>query len=836
MRAGESACVCPECGVVCTGRFAACDEVWARGPREVHLVAQPLALMQRKTGLARVPPPVVPEASVDNGVDDDRREVLAWLQAAFDGLRDELVVVAGGLARQQSVLADLGANRSSDLDAAVVEVRQWAGELRNETIRLQGFGKAVAEQLRADVTDSITAGVTEMAGSRDNELREALAEVEVVASELRQETARLQAFGVDLSERLRAEVMETVRQSVAGLADNRQTEVRDSVAQAEEWTSELRQETARLQQFGETMAENLRDAVATALQQAHVSAPAVASPHLPVQEEGPLPVEADQATARAPARGGRRTAARTGAPAVELPSGSLVAASVASTVDDALGTARIRRRRHWQPTPPKPGLHRDDPLVSDVVRRLGVFARVTPGVEAHESRLVPMGISDGKELCVDVDDLNGVAFTGAAAHDVAHALVMAFLAARRPPAEVVIVGNGLFSTVPAFGGLRRVPAVADALVGDDGDNPQPERLVVVGPPLADDGEAIRQVVEEAAQQAATVLLVDGGCPGRPVVTADPSGELSSPTPPAWLEQGSSVRAFSLTGDEATELLDVLASARGEAPGSASESDAEVCHVRDWIVLDGAQREEPLVRVGLLGKFYVESLGAEVRGGLRTKARELLAFHLLHPEGATVEAMVAALWPEADTGRGSEWFWTALGNLRSRLRAASGHGDLKVIDRVDDLYRIEARLFDVDLWRFEEALEAMAGAGDDGAMAAALQRAADEYGGELLAGDEWQWVQAPRDDVRQRAVDVLAALAELRLGAGDSEAALAALEQALQVEPLAEELYRRAMTLHAGLSRPDGVRGLFRLLQARLAAVGEAPAPPTEELFAQLVRG
>jgi two-component SAPR family response regulator len=259
-------------------------------------------------------------------------------------------------------------------------------------------------------------------------------------------------------------------------------------------------------------------------------------------------------------------------------------------------------------------------------------------------------------------------------------------------------------------------------------------------------------------------------------------------------------------------------------------------VRDWIALDGTGRDEALVRVDLLGKFCVEALGAEVRGGLRTKARELLAFHLLHPEGATVEAMVEALWPEADTGRGSEWFWTALGNLRSRLRAASGHSDLKVIDRVDDLYRIEARLFDVDLWRFEEALEAMAGAGDDAAMAVALQRAADEYSGDLLAGDEWQWAQAPRDDVRRRAVDVLVALAELRLRGGDSEAALGTLERALHVEPLAEELYRQAMKLHATLSRPDGVRGLFRLLQARLAAVGEAPAPPTEQLFAQLVRG
>src|SRR6266404_5241631 len=109
MRAGESACSCPQCGVVCRGRFAGCAEVWARGPREVHVVSPPAALVRRTP-----------------------TEVLAWLQAAFDGLRDELSVLAGGLARQQAVLSDLSENRDSEVATALTEVREWAAELRNE--------------------------------------------------------------------------------------------------------------------------------------------------------------------------------------------------------------------------------------------------------------------------------------------------------------------------------------------------------------------------------------------------------------------------------------------------------------------------------------------------------------------------------------------------------------------------------------------------------------------------------------------------------------------------------------------------------------------------------
>src|SRR3954471_20137985 len=206
MRAGESACSCPQCGVVCRGRFAGCAEVWARGPREVHVVSPPNAIARRTVTPVRMGGQPAQEASA--GADQARTEVLSWLQAAFDGLRDELSVLAGGLARQQAVLSDLSDNRDSEVSTALAEVREWAAELRNETLRLQGFEKAVAEQLRSDVSSTIQEGVDRMASERDNiastheaaskqqdEVREALASVEARAASLREETDRLQDFG-----------------------------------------------------------------------------------------------------------------------------------------------------------------------------------------------------------------------------------------------------------------------------------------------------------------------------------------------------------------------------------------------------------------------------------------------------------------------------------------------------------------------------------------------------------------------------------------------------------------------------------------------------------------
>ena len=62
-------------------------------------------------------------------------------------------------------------------------------------------------------------------------------------------------------------------------------------------------------------------------------------------------------------------------------------------------------------------------------------------------------------------------------------------------------------------------------------------------------------------------------------------------------------------------------------------------------------ESPSVNVQLLGTYRIDVNGTEIRAGLRAKARELLAFYLLHPAGTTLDAAVEALWPEADPGRG-----------------------------------------------------------------------------------------------------------------------------------------------------------------------------------------
>ena len=214
---------------------------------------------------------------------------------------------------------------------------------------------------------------------------------------------------------------------------------------------------------------------------------------------------------------------------------------------------------------------------------------------------------------------------------------------------------------------------------------------------------------------------------------------------------------------------------------------------------------------------------------------MLAYYLVHPDGATLEQAVEAMWPDTELGRERERFWTALGNLRSVLRKATGTAELKVIERDGARYRVDPGVFAVDLWRFQQALAAARRAQLDPAVAAALVEAGEAYSGVLLDGASYAWVEVPREDLRRRAVDALARLAELRHAAGDPEGALAALEQAVDADPVAEELYRRLMRLEAELGRPDAIKRTYRLLARRLAELDVDPDQETERLVAQLLR-
>jgi DNA-binding SARP family transcriptional activator len=229
-----------------------------------------------------------------------------------------------------------------------------------------------------------------------------------------------------------------------------------------------------------------------------------------------------------------------------------------------------------------------------------------------------------------------------------------------------------------------------------------------------------------------------------------------------------------------------------------------------------------VDISVLGPLMITAAGGEVRGGLR-KARELLAYLALHPEGATGEAIAEALWPEAAPRYATAQRQLALRHARQMLRTATGLPQPMFIILAGERYRLDPTLISTDLWRFDTALDQARAATSEPAQLALLRQATALYRGPLADGAGYDWAEHHAEPLRRRAVDTLARTAGL-LQPTDPEQALAVLEDALQHDPYNEALYRNIMHTQEQLGRPDAARRTQALLEARLAELG---FPPTD---------
>ena len=538
--------------------------------------------------------------------------------------------------------------------------------------------------------------------------------------------------------------------------------------------------------------------------------------------------------------------------------GMVVGPSLAVGVAEALGRARLRRRRRRRAAPPAAGLYRRDPFAGHVTRRLERFARGRPVAPPSPARTlgaagwaaVIVGERDGDEVTVDLA-ASGLILAGPHGADVVRAAVTGLLAAQGPSTMAAVVVGELLPAVPPFPGLaqtglapaideltaevgRRLRLLADDDVPDAGayrakhpDADFPMIVLAATEVGSEDVDRVRTLLRDGARAGVSgIVVLAGEAADQADVHLAPGAIVVEARPAALAERLAGARLFQLESDVAAELLAVLASARTDGEHMRAKPDDDESFVPATSVATAP------VAVQLLGFYRIEVDGTEIKSGLRAKARELLAFYLLHPEGATLDDAVEALWPEADPRRGSEWFWTALGNLRTKLRQATGQKELKVIDRDGDLYRIED-VFDVDLWSLQHALKEGAQSRDDAVRQSALDRAVADYDGDLLVGLDWFWLETPREDLRQRMVDVLVWLGDRRWASGDARAAWAALQRALEVDPYAEQIYRRIMRLQAKLSRPDDAEATYRRLVAKLQEVDLQPTPETDKLHAEV---
>ncbi len=554
-------------------------------------------------------------------------------------------------------------------------------------------------------------------------------------------------------------------------------------------------------------------------------------------------------------------------PLTDLPSGAAVGLALATAASAALAAARLHRRRRHLPDDPRPGIAHRDPLAPAVVRRLrrADLARHDPTADrdglADSPSTPTAGTAElpGRSLKPDLARLGTLCLTGPGAADTTRAVLTTFLLADAPTAAGRVNIAGIQTAELLLPGVASLPDLVIADTIDDAltdlevdlitrtrlldtfdiddfvafadrhpEQPVPAILLIARPPDPSARQRLDAIARLGCRLGINAILL-GSTDAWPTVTVDAAGTVTDVQPAEERTGLAGRRLDTLTAADTAALLATAAAAR-DVPISAESREMIA---EDFTAPPPPDATRPIT-VRLLGPLTISAESEEIRTGLRSKARELLAYFLLHPDGATLEAAVDTLWPDADPTRGVERFRTVLGNLRSTLRAATGIEQAAIIDRVGERYQADATLIDCDLWRFENALTDAAAATEPAAAGEALERATAAYGGDLCDGAYYEWVEAAREDLRRRAVDASARLAELRHASGDGDGALDALEQAVRHDPYTEELYRRIMRLQADLGRPDAVRRTYRLLETRLTDLDIEPDSLTDQLLADLL--
>ena len=234
---------------------------------------------------------------------------------------------------------------------------------------------------------------------------------------------------------------------------------------------------------------------------------------------------------------------------------------------------------------------------------------------------------------------------------------------------------------------------------------------------------------------------------------------------------------------------------------------------------GERRTRPTddtLRVRCLGAFALEvdSRALDI-GGLKPRSESLLLLLAAH-RGRPVhrEVLCEALWPAAPPEAARHRLHVAASDVRGALSRA-GLDD--AVQRHGEAYRLwlEGASWDVDA--FEDCLRLVSPAslrGDEQEVARLRGAALDWYRGELLpeAGPA-EWVVNERERLRMLAADAAIALAGQHVGAGDTIAAAAAAQRALDIDPLRDS----AWDLLAGIQRDAGdVSAASRTLHRRLA--------------------
>ncbi|ROO60364.1 LysM domain-containing protein [Micromonospora sp. Llam0] len=251
---------------------------------------------------------------------------------------------------------------------------------------------------------------------------------------------------------------------------------------------------------------------------------------------------------------------------------------------------------------------------------------------------------------------------------------------------------------------------------------------------------------------------------------------------------------------------------------------------------------PPVHARVLGEPAILGTDGKPVRGLRSKSLELFVYLAVHRSGAALDDIMEALWPDVTVSRAGDRLSTCVANLRSTIRSIA-QADTEPADDAPKIepvintgghYHLDPTLLQVDWWTVQDAYARVATASDDHARLTHLHTAIAAAKGGLADGSDYEWIDTDREHARRHLVKIYAHAAGLQADT-DPAAALTLYDTARALDPLSDELTRRAMRTAARLGDAPGVRERLRLLRRELDDAGIDIDPDTEELATSLLR-
>jgi DNA-binding SARP family transcriptional activator/predicted ATPase len=234
----------------------------------------------------------------------------------------------------------------------------------------------------------------------------------------------------------------------------------------------------------------------------------------------------------------------------------------------------------------------------------------------------------------------------------------------------------------------------------------------------------------------------------------------------------------------------------------------------------------MLSLKLLGTPHIARDGAPLES-LRRKNRALLFYVAEQRRPVSRDHLLAFFWPDHPRPAAQRILRTMLYDLRQQLGPAfEADGDALALSPETE----------VDSWRLEAALAA--NPVEPAALAAALDRVRGDFleGFTLSDTPEFEdWAARRREHYRGLAMRGLAALAAQHESHGRYPQALAALNRALELDPLQEELQRACLRLHYWQGDRAGAIRRYETLRHRLdEELGVLPSPETRALYDALL--